>query len=506
MNIVFRNQIRERLGRLQTENGELLFETLCGELARKRIHANIRMACLTAGHGDRGRDFENIPGHVDHLMGSHGREYGLKPDSQIVGACTLGRSDPKAKIKHDVQTIHSKGPKPEYIYHFCEADVPSADQTVLRQWCKNEYDTHLEILIGDTIADWLAEPDLAIVAQILGVTVTPYRFEPVRPDLPPNNPQAEFIPSPEDYEKGWVHRPQVADEILGYLDNGNRALVRGVGASGKTVLAWLLALENVRQGWPAYYLDLARLGDRITEAGGGLENDLLNFGHPQVLFILDNIHLDERLAKRLALVWEELDVSLRPRLLFVGRELHSGRGSSIKDLNIPVVALKAQQSDVLGVFQRLALRKTGDATVPQPPPEILDRWVKMFGDDPTSPDTTTDLIAFSAAVLKRMPHLLNQKWTLTEDDAIEEIRETYLKELSDHEIHNLMRLASIAEIELSLPEQSLDYKREGFHKASHKMGLVFQEKVGVKKEHIHYRLAHTALGRLLLAAAFVPVD
>ena len=55
----------------------------------------------------------------------------------------------------------------------------------------------------------------------------------------------------------------------------------------------------------------------------------------------------------------------------------------------------------------------------EPPLKDLDRWVMTFGGDPISTDTTTDLIAFSAAVLKRLPELVNRTWTLTEKDADE---------------------------------------------------------------------------------------
>lgn len=56
MDSQFGHQIRKRLGRLQSENGEQLFEIICLESARKRIHKNFQMTNNIAGHGDEGRD------------------------------------------------------------------------------------------------------------------------------------------------------------------------------------------------------------------------------------------------------------------------------------------------------------------------------------------------------------------------------------------------------------------------------------------------------------------
>ncbi len=129
-----RHRIRYRLSTLQSDNGETLFEQVCAELARRRIHVNIKMSSFVAGHGDKGRDFENVPGQDADLVGAKGREDGLEPDDSCVGACTLGRSGPPGKVRDDIQTIHTKGPKPLFVYYFCETDFPTAAQTDLRNW------------------------------------------------------------------------------------------------------------------------------------------------------------------------------------------------------------------------------------------------------------------------------------------------------------------------------------------------------------------------------------
>jgi tetratricopeptide (TPR) repeat protein len=173
MNMSFRNLVRQRLRSLQSDNGETLFEQVCAEIARRRIHRNVKMSSFVAGHGDKGRDFENVPGYDPLLVGLRGQKDGLKPDDAIVGACTLGRSDPESKIRADVQTIHNKGPKPKAIYYFCETDFPTALQIDLSRWSEQTYGTNLYIITGNTLSEWLAEVDLTLPLKRLGLAAPP---------------------------------------------------------------------------------------------------------------------------------------------------------------------------------------------------------------------------------------------------------------------------------------------------------------------------------------------
>jgi len=190
--------------------------------------------------------------------------------------------------------------------------------------------------------------------------------------------------------------------------------------------------------------------------------------------------------------------------LLLGRELHSNYGSSIDGLDIPVVVLKARQPEVLGIYRRLAGWDNAPSSfLPQPSPEVLDQWVATFGGDPYLPETTTDLIAFSAAVLDRLPELMKGHWNLTEQHAVDAIRVHYLDKLKPEEANNLMRLAALSELDFSLPQEALISQFASFKTTSRRLGLVFQVKAG---GYTHYRLAHTALGRLLLKASYKPVD
>ncbi|MDP2833067.1 MAG: tetratricopeptide repeat protein [Pseudomonadota bacterium] len=239
MNGVLRNSIRERLGRLQSDNDEALFEEVCAELARIRIHANIRRSAFVAGHGDRGRDFENIPGSSPELVKALGQENGVVPNDRIVFACTLGRVKPKDKVKSDVHTIHEKGPKLDWIFHFCETDFPTAEQTELRKWCADTYGTHLEILTGNVIADLLAEPDLVSARRLLEVGV------------PLNAPFV--LPSVDT--QGFVGRQEQLDALTRWLTGGEPlagghiAGIHGSPGVGKSGLAVYFA-QTCRERFP----------------------------------------------------------------------------------------------------------------------------------------------------------------------------------------------------------------------------------------------------------------
>ncbi len=297
MNAILRNRIRDRLSSLQSENGETLFEQVCAEIARRRFHLNINSSSFVAGHGDKGRDFENVPGHIPHLVGSKGQEDGLKPDDSFVGACTLGRSDPPGKIRGDVETIHTKGPKPKFIYYFCETDFPSATQTDLCNWCQQTYGTTLKILTGKTLADWLAEPDLASALDLLGLAALP----PPRCVLPPINTE------------GFVGREGVMERLTKALvDDEAPAAGRimglygspGVGKSGLAIHFARLNLDRFPDG--VFGVDLRdvdnsfdaltqlaiALGEPLTSEEQGFPPHQIaqtRFAHLRCLILLDNL-------------------------------------------------------------------------------------------------------------------------------------------------------------------------------------------------------------------------
>jgi len=313
-------------------------------------------------------------------------------------------------------------PKLRGFIHVSGHPAVQLDQKEVLNWRQRFIDEagidpdRLELVFGGGLVEALACPEFARTrTELLGLPDSPRYFKLVRANRGPDESRlnSAFVPTDEDYAAGHVFRPEAADKILGRLDRDGCALVRGVGASGKSVLAWLLALEFAERRCPAFIMDVADYVEVSPEICSGLIEDLHRFGHPQVLFVVDNCHLDESLAKEVVLAWQELVPSQRSRLLLLGRELHTSRGSLIDGLGIEALPLKARQPELLGVYRRLAWRRSGDTLPPEPPSDILDEWVATFGGDPYSPDTTTDLIAFSAAVLRRIPDCCKSAGSLT---------------------------------------------------------------------------------------------
>jgi hypothetical protein len=83
------------------------------------------------------------------------------------------------------------------------------------------------------------------------------------------------------------------------------------------------------------------------------------------------------------------------------------------------------------------------------------------------------------------------------------IRSVYLNpdRLSQNETQNLMRLCAVEELELALPEDALANRRIGFHQCNRHHGIVFRQTAGKSAQYIRYRLAHAALGQLILRSA-----
>ncbi len=289
--------IRHRLSSLKADNRETLFEQVCAEIARRRIHANIKMSSFVAGHGDKGRDFENVPGHDSHLVGSRGQEDHLRPDDTIVGACTLGRSDLPAKIRGDVQTIHAQGPRPTSIYYFCETDFPTAQQTALSQWCKQTYGTGLHILTGNTLSDWLSEADLTVALSLLGLAAAPA----LRCVLPPINTEGF---AGRHRELAFLTEALVASDT----PVGGRIMglygPPGVGKSGLAVHfarfnsdrfpdgVFGVDLRGVDDPYAALALLAIALGEPLTSDEQGWPPHQLaqsRFAHRNCLIVLDNL-------------------------------------------------------------------------------------------------------------------------------------------------------------------------------------------------------------------------
>lgn len=367
----------------------------------------------------------------------------------------------------------------------------------------------VELVFGQGLVEILTGPEFARTRiEILGIQDLPTHFRLYRSKIGPDERRLgrSFIPSWEDFEKNRVHRPQAAETVAERLDRDRLALVRGIGASGKTVLAWLLAQDVVQRGLPAYSFDFADYPNLTPDVVNALISDLKRFAHQDVLFVLDNIHLEETSAKEMFLAWEEIPLSQRPRLLLVGRETRTAKGSAIAGLKLDALPLRARQAELRGVFRRLTLREHAEDWLPEPPEAELTNWLRTFGGNPENTETTADLIVFSAAVARRMRDLCRGRWQLTQRDAVEQVKEVYLSKLSPPEQENLIRLCIAEEFELGIPPEALADKKAALTASNEKLGIVFRDEIGAKKQYVRYRLVHAALGELLLSAVEITID
>jgi hypothetical protein len=340
----------------------------------------------------------------------------------------------------------------------------------------------------------LREPRFAaVLKEVLGLSSHSLPFRLIRESQlfgQPDRTEA-FAPSESEYLGGLVHRASLADQIEERLEHRGWAWVRGRGAAGKTVLAIQIALDYESKSYPAYYLDLADTELDVAKALDALTTS----ADDHVLFVVDNVHLNERFARDVFNYWQQ--VPLGSHLLLLGRDVTvtdvRGTANPLENLQVEALTLSVNPADLAGVFHRLSCRLLAPSTASLTPPITeLRRWQSLFGGD---------LIAFSAAVALRIRQLTQGDWQLRAQDAANYIQEIYLDNASDAERINLLRMAVLAQLEIDLPVEAI-------HKAGIKdllkAGLVHRVTKGRDGKYEHFHLIHSGLGDLLLTAADHP--
>ncbi len=156
--------LRFHLSELSPQNAHHQFEHLARHVARARLYSNILPATgpVSAG-GDGGKDFETFRTYV-----AAGRDPGSAFADRATGervvafGCTLEKKI-EAKIRDDMKTIAVGGGVDELVV-FCEANVAVGKRHKLIAEAKTKcFD--LQIFDGNTLAEWLAEPDLFWIAE-----------------------------------------------------------------------------------------------------------------------------------------------------------------------------------------------------------------------------------------------------------------------------------------------------------------------------------------------------
>lgn len=154
--------IRYALSELSTDNAHHHFEHLCRHLARRRICSNILPATgPVSGGGDKGADFETL--QVESGFGAS-RYWRLAAPGKTLFACSLERNL-KRKIKADIKAAAEFGEPLERMYFFYNRPIKVGDRNKFREAAFNDHGIKLEIVDGNAIAEFLADPELLWIAE-----------------------------------------------------------------------------------------------------------------------------------------------------------------------------------------------------------------------------------------------------------------------------------------------------------------------------------------------------
>lgn len=118
----------------------------------------------------------------------------------------------------------------------------------------------LDLVFGGGLVEILTRPEFARTRiEILGLSEAPQHFRLYRSRQSPDEARlgTTFRLTHDEYSACRVHRPALAEDVSARLERYRCAFVRGIGASGKTVLAWLIAMDHAAKRLPSYTLDIA---------------------------------------------------------------------------------------------------------------------------------------------------------------------------------------------------------------------------------------------------------
>ena len=143
---------------------------------------------------------------------------------------------------------------------------------------------------------------------------------------------------------------------------------------------------------------------------------MVQYGGPEVLFVIDNVHAAEAFTGSLFDEWRSrADGST---LLLSGRHVSPdpwrGVGDELHDLGEGVIRLRVNPNDVFGTYRRLASRIVAEP--PSPTRFLSQRWSELFRGD---------LVAFGAALSARQS--VEQLFPdLSSADAVDGVRARYV--------------------------------------------------------------------------------
>lgn len=155
----------------------------------------------------------------------------------------------------------------------------------------------------------LCQPRFAALwTELLGLPSSPYPLERIQQaeGVFGKEGTAEFAPTLSEYKAGLIHRPELLEEVKQRLRSRGWAWVQGKGATGKTVLGALTALDHEAEEKPAYYLNVESLVEPEYIKSVDLFEILSTRADDGVLFVVDDVHLDTNMASALFKHWAQV--------------------------------------------------------------------------------------------------------------------------------------------------------------------------------------------------------
>lgn len=378
-----------------------------------------------------------------------------------------------------------------FVASYPDHEPPAAE---IKEWSEKFVSAgipaqNVQLLIGKHLAMELARPQYARIRQsLLRLASSSVYFETIQDSMLLK--RSEFLTqrTEDEFISGQVFEPSIAPSVLDQLKSEGVCLVRGHGACGKTTLAYWVGLSDSYKAAPVYYIDLTNQPE--DAAIGAVKNELVELSGQGVLFIIDNIHVDENLAEVLLNHWQLHCKTSDSHLLLLGRETGAKEGTPLGS-----TAPKTMRAGKEEFRQLVQLRCGPDIKIAEP---ILEKWLEIFGGrrglSRGHSIVVVDLIAFGAALERRKKHVKSGNLNLSGSDAVEAVRERYLQPISNPQVlANLLRLATVSEFELRVPRSALKYPNAGLENDCISTGLVLFH--GGR-----FALAHAALGPLLLEA------
>jgi len=279
------------------------------------------------------------------------------------------------------------------------------------------------------------------------------------------------LPSRAEYTSGSIRPLREIAVVTSLLSQEGLAKIVGDSGVGKTTLALLVAYDDDSYK-TAYYVDFADLNTPLNIADTAqLLERMATLDAANVLFILDNVHLDSRAEKSVFSHWRATDREASMLVMSRRRDRQDPFGTR-------VVSLTVNNDALMAVWDRV--KSATSAPLPDPPTGALAEWAADF----------PDLISFTFAMRSRIRLLSSGAWKLSQKDAVGFIREKYIAGRTATEQENLHRLAAVGKYEFGLAERSL---------APDGLARLIQEGL-VRAQTRYYSLEHPATARLLLQA------